>query len=251
MRAMPDEGNRIYRSPWDGFPDVIVQTTIAKLRSNRAYAAAKRGDEEAAFELVRGLVKPQKIAFQFDAVVPVAQFDRGWPNALPLVYATEIARCFNADLSLGIVQRNVVSHTGADAATRILGQPVFMGELEVGSHILIVDDVVTYGSTLANLRGWIQKQGATVVGATTLGAAFGATKLGLPESIYARLVEKFPGHAENLASELGFTSRCFTNREARFLCGLKRVEDIEDLVQAAVEMKQRRGFDNRYERDID
>jgi hypothetical protein len=248
---MPDEGNRIYRSPWDGFPDVIVQTTIAKLRSNRAYAAAKRGDEEAAFELVRALVKPQKIAFQFDAVIPVAQFDRGLPNALPLVYAAEITRYFDADLSLGIVQRNIVSHTGAGATTRILGQPVFMGELEVGSRILIVDDVVTYGSTLANLRGWIQKQGATVVGSTTLAAAFGATKLALPESIYSRLVERFPGHAENLAKELGFTSRCFTNREARFLCGLKRVEDIEDLVQTAVEMKQRRGFDNRYERDID
>ena len=98
---MPAEGNRIYRSPWDGFPDVIVQTTIAKLRSNRAYAAAKRGDEEAAFELVRGLVKPQKIASQFDAVVPVVQFDRGWPNALPLVYGTAIAGHFDLDLSLG------------------------------------------------------------------------------------------------------------------------------------------------------
>jgi hypoxanthine phosphoribosyltransferase len=154
-------------------------------------------------------------------------------------------------LSLGIVQRNVVSHTGAGAATRILGQPAFMGELEVGSHILVVDDVVTYGSTLANLRGWIQKQGATVVGATTLAAAFGATKLALPESVYARLVETFPGQSENLANELGFTNRCFTNREARFLCSLKRVEDIEDLVQAALEMKQRRGFDNRHERDFD
>ena len=106
MTGMPEEGNRICRSPWDGFPDATVQTTIAKLRSNRAYAAAKRGDEEAAFELVRALIKPQKIAFQFDAVVPVAQFNWGWPNALPLVYATEIARYFDADLSAIISERS-------------------------------------------------------------------------------------------------------------------------------------------------
>jgi adenine/guanine phosphoribosyltransferase-like PRPP-binding protein len=251
MTAMAEGGNRVYRSAWDGFPDVIVQTTIAKLRSHNAYAAAKRGDEEAALELARATVKMEKIAFDFDAVVPVAQFDRGWPNALPFAYATQIARHFDVDLSLGIVQRNVVLHTGADAATRSLGQPIFMGELEVGNQILIVDDVVTYGSTLANLRGWIEKKGATVVGATTLAAAFGATKLALPVLVYERLVGKFPVQAEKLANELGFTARCFTNREARFLCGLKRVQDIEDLVQTALEMKQSRERGDSYERDID
>ena len=35
MRGMPDEGNRIYRSPWDGFSDANVRTVIAKLRSKR------------------------------------------------------------------------------------------------------------------------------------------------------------------------------------------------------------------------
>jgi hypoxanthine phosphoribosyltransferase len=55
-----------------------------------------------------------------------------------------------------------------------------MGKLERGTRVLIVDDVITFGSTLANLRGWIEKQGAKVVGATTLAAGFGATKLVFP-----------------------------------------------------------------------
>src|SRR6202011_5580368 len=127
------------------------------------------------------------------------------------------------------------SFSAADAEARILGQPVYIGKLQRGSRILIVDDVITFGSTLANLRGWIEKQGAKVVGATTLAAGFGATKLALPESVHERLLEKFPVQAEALANEFGFTAACFTNREARFLCGLKNERDIERLVATAHE----------------
>jgi hypoxanthine phosphoribosyltransferase len=177
------------------------------------------------------------------------QFDRAYPNALPIGYAIALAKHFEAHLELGILQANVVSHTDADAETRILGQPVYMGKLERGTRVLIVDDVITFGSTLANLRGWIEKQGAKVVGATTLAAGFGATKLALPESVYERLVEKFPVQAEKLANELGFTAECFTNREARFLCGLKHERDIERLVATAHEINLARQRANPLERE--
>jgi hypothetical protein len=193
---------RVHRSPWRDFPDVVVQTTVSKLRSRAAYDKAKQGVGEAAFEVIQGLFKPEKIQFDFDTVVPVMQFDRAYPNALPIAYAIALAKHFEADLELEILQANVVSHTAADAETRILGQPVYIGKLQRGSRILIVDDVITFGSTLANLRGWIEKQGVTVVGATTLAAGFGATKLALPESVHHRLTEQFPVQAETLAKEL-------------------------------------------------
>jgi predicted amidophosphoribosyltransferase len=172
---------RVRRSPWRDFPDVVVQTTVNKLRSRAAYGKAKQGVGEAAFEVIQELLKPEKIQFDFDAVVPVMQFDRAYPNALPIAYAIALAKHFESGLELDILQANVVSHTAADAETRILGQPVYIGKLQRGSRILIVDDVITFGSTLANLRGWIETQGVTVVGATTLAAGFGATKLALPK----------------------------------------------------------------------
>ena len=104
------------------------------------------------------------------------------------------------------------------------------------SRVLIVDDVVTYGSTLANLRGWIELQGATVVGATTLAAGFGGTKLALSTAILERLLNQFCTHTETLANKLGFSADCFTNREARFLCGLKHENDIQRLIEAAQEL---------------
>ena len=245
---MPKPG--VYRSPWRDFPDVVIQTTVHKLRSRPAYEQAKRGGGEAAFEVIKELVKPDKIRFAFDCVVPVMQFDRAYPNALPIGYAIALAKHFKAHLDLGILQTNVVSHTDTDAETRILGQPVYMGKLERGNRVLIVDDVITFGSTLANLRGWIEKQGSKVVGATTLAAGFGATKLALPESVHERLLEKFPVQAAALANELGFTADCFTNREARFLLGLKHAQDIEKLITTAHEMKLARERSNGLEHGI-
>ena len=119
-----------------------------------------------------------------------------------------------------VIQENVVSHTGADAPTRVLGQPIFDGAIGEGKRILIVDDVVTFGATLANLRGFIQSCGSIVVGASTLSASYGGTKLALPDHVKQSLFERFPSVAE-LAHGLGFESDCFTNREARFLAALK------------------------------
>ena len=78
---------RVHRSPWRDFPDVIVQTTVNKLRSRAAYDQAKRGLGEAAFEVIQELFRPEKIQFDFDTVVPVMQFDRAYPNALPIALA--------------------------------------------------------------------------------------------------------------------------------------------------------------------
>jgi hypothetical protein len=59
----------VYRSPWRNFPDVIIQTTVTKLRSRPGYDQAKRGAGEAAFEVVRELIQPKKIPFAIDTIV--------------------------------------------------------------------------------------------------------------------------------------------------------------------------------------
>jgi hypothetical protein len=100
----------------------------------------------------------------------------------------------------------------------------------------MVDDVVTYGSTLANLRGWLEQQRAFVVGATTLSAGFGGTKLVLPDMVRDRLLDRFSVQAEALANELRFSADSFTNREARFLAGLKNEQEFQRLMVAAREL---------------
>ena len=171
----------IFRSPWNGFPDVAVQTTVAKLKSHPDYDAAKLGDQDAALRVIAQVFKPGKVTDSCDLIVPVLQLDAGKQNMLAIAYALRLGRELGAEVFLAICQSNQVSHTGADATTRILGQPTFVGQIAPGRRVLIVDDVATFGSTLANLRGWIEHQGAHVIRATTLGATFGGTKLAQPK----------------------------------------------------------------------
>jgi hypothetical protein len=129
-----------------------------------------------------------------------------------------------------------VSHTGADATTRILGQPTFLGQIPPARRVVIVDDVATFGSTLANLRGWIEHQGVRVIQATTLGATFGGTKLAQSKDAFAKLLEKYP-EVEILSHNLGFTPDCFTARETHFLTQLPSREKMQALVVASEKVR--------------
>ena len=91
---------------------------------------------------------------------------------------------------------------------------------------------MTFGSTLANLRGWIEHQGAHVIRATTLGATFGGTKLAQSKDALDKLLNKFP-EVEILSRNLGFTPDCFTGRETHFLTQVPSHDKMQALVRAS------------------
>ena len=56
------------------------------------------------------MIKPEKIPFAaIDTIVPIMQFDRDKPNALPMVYSAALAKHFDIYLETGVRQVNVVS----------------------------------------------------------------------------------------------------------------------------------------------
>jgi orotate phosphoribosyltransferase len=206
----------IYRVPWGEFPDVVIHTNVPTLRGHPAYQQAKLGDPDSGLQLASALVKPAKVKLDFDVIVPVVQTDARKHNSIPAAAAFILADRLNKQLVDNVFQTNEVSHTAASSSGRLLGQPSFAGVVPPGARVLILDDVVTLGSTLANLRGWIEHCGATVVASTCLAAGFGATTLIPPASIREELDRLHPSHHQ-LANLLGFDSSCWTNRESRFL----------------------------------
>jgi hypothetical protein len=95
-------------------------------------------------------------------------------------------------------------------------------------------------SAWANLRAWLERQGAAVVGATTLAATpYGGTKLKPPEATLQALLERLPSIGE-LASALGFTPDRFTGREAHYLSGLKQAQDLERLIELSRDIQSGR-----------
>jgi len=74
----------IFHSPWNGFPDVAVQTTVAKLKAHPDYHAAKHADQDAALRVIAEVFKPGKVTDSCDLIVPVLQLDQGKQNMLAI-----------------------------------------------------------------------------------------------------------------------------------------------------------------------
>jgi hypothetical protein len=178
-------------------------------------------------------VNHRRIELPIDFVVPVIQVDQGHYNALPVAFAAVLAKHLGAKLWLDVCQINKVNHTGAHALDRLRNQPVFDGKVPSG-RCLICDDVVTFGASLANLRGFLISFGAEVVAATTIGAAYGSTKLAPEASLIDNLRERYDRELETQTAALGFGCECLTAREAHFLAGLRTAERLRSCLAQEV-----------------
>ena len=122
-----------------------------------------------------------------------------------------------------IINASSVNRTGAGALDRLKNQPVFGGTAPNG-RCLICDDVVTFGASLANLRGFLISAGAEVAVASAIGAAYGSTKLAPEPAFIDNLRGHYAGELETQTAALGFDCQCLTAREAYFLAGLRTPE---------------------------
>lgn len=212
------------RTPWGDFPNVVAQTNASSLKNHSSYSAAKTGDLRAAWQVVSDLFKPGKIALPqpVDYIVPVSQLDVGnrW-NALPFAFAQMLSDTLDVPIIPTVTQSNVVHHTGADAASRLAHQPRFSGPVDAGRRYLIVDDVVTFGSTIANLRGHIESQGGHVVAAASLANAIFASQLVPEREVLAAIRFRFStDELSTLSHSTGFPVDLLTSREAYFVRNL-------------------------------
>ncbi|MFQ5570367.1 MAG: hypothetical protein ACE5G0_11870 [Rhodothermales bacterium] len=105
------------------FPDVVVQTTISKMKEHPAYTQAKGGSMEAAVNVVDDLVKEDKVRdlarrFPSATVVPVFAEEKIGYNKLPLAYALVLEQA-GFEVEDRIVQTNQTFHTGASSLTSL------------------------------------------------------------------------------------------------------------------------------------
>ena len=61
-----------------------------------------------------------------------------------------------------VVQAARVGHTQASTEKRLATPPKFVGVVHPGKSYIVVDDVLTSGSTVANLRHYIESKGGKV-----------------------------------------------------------------------------------------
>ncbi len=212
------------RDGWDeNFPDVALAHPLNAARDHEDYAAAKGGDREAALRLARDLVTPEFVDRVREAlpegskpyIVPVVARESAGHNRIPDAAAHMLARELGAKVDRTFVQAEKVGRGGADAMHRLANQPTFEGKVEPGRQYVLLDDTLTQGGTLAQLKTHIEREGGEVVLATALTGKEYSRKLALEPQSLEKVRERF-GRIEGWwRREFGHGFDGLTESEAR------------------------------------
>jgi N12 class adenine-specific DNA methylase/DNA repair protein RadC len=196
--AMPlAMARKTYAPKWPAtFPNVRVHTTIAALKAHPAYEKAKEGNTLAAIAVVQKFAKPdvlRAISAQYpDAIwVGVHAEEKRGRNKLPNALAQYAAALTGTEADSLIVQSTKTHRTGELSDYRLQNLPEFDGLVVRGAKYILVDDVVTMGGTLAELRAHIETHGGQVVHMTSLAASQFSAKIALDPKTRLALENKF------------------------------------------------------------
>ena len=229
------------RTAWRDFPKVFIHAAESAVKQHPSYRLAKSGDDDAATDLVLDNFNvPQASALDALAagrtptLVSAHAFEREGINAIPEVFADQLGQVLEWPVDAGIVQTNVVGHTGANGFWRLARQAEFEGKVTPGCEYVLVDDFVGMGGTLANLKGYIESHGGRVLAAVALtGKPHSAQLAPSPERLH-ELREKHGTELENWW--IGHFAHAFdalTESEARYLARTETADTIRDRIVEA------------------
>ena len=213
---------------------------VQPLKSDPDYDSAKAGDLAAAARLVMRLVDPAlleraKQDFGRDVVyVAVHAEEARGRNKIPSVLAEYLSVKTGAGLDLNIVQSNRVYHTGAKAMERLLARAEFAGDVQAGKRYVLVDDVTTMGSTLANLAGYVQGQGGEVAGSLVLTNAMREPTMVVSKKLLRELEARY---GQSIRDLFGIEPESLTASEAGYLIGFRTADELRN---RAVKARQER-----------
>lgn len=229
------------RTPWGDFPDVLIHASETAVKQHPAYKAAKAGDDDAAMALVLDTFNSDsaqdlgRIAGDFKpTLVSAHALERDGVNAIPEVFADRLGQFLSWPVDKGVIQVNVVSHTGANGFWRLARQAEFDGPVQPGCEYVLVDDFVGMGGTLANMKGYIESRGGRVLAAVSLTGKLHSAKLALTSE---RLHELRTKHGQELESwwlnRFAHTFDALTESEARYLARTETADTIRDRIAAS------------------
>jgi predicted amidophosphoribosyltransferase len=170
VRAM--ESNEPPSRAWPkNFPNVTTLVDYKAFKGHTDYEAAKGGDMNAAVRLVHDLMHsdlddriisiakkhPDAILLAIHAVEATGK------NEIPQALSEYIGEKAGLEIERDVVQTNVVGHTSAGQNVRLYNRPKFDGSIQKGRNYVLVDDMVTMGGTLGEMRSYVESCGGTVI----------------------------------------------------------------------------------------
>lgn len=208
------------RAPWSSFPSVSLQATQSRVLGHSAYPAAVAGNSAAAADLVSSFFDPSNLPVvpdSTDFVVPVLR--SGSNPAIVSALAAVTATFLRARVCSSVQETTQFVPSPEFSLLRLVNQPVFSGTPPTG-RCLIVSDHVSFGSGIANLRGFLMHHGCIVSSACALTADFTAARLAPSTDTIQATRKRFELEKSLLVSVFGFEPEYLTSREALFLYSL-------------------------------
>lgn len=148
----------------DDFPPVYAHTSISFLKHCPGFEEAKQGDMQAALSVVNMCIKPKRIA----------EFNQSYPRAITLPVISKnrlpeaLARQLGARMHMEVTESGAQNRKALSAVERLLHKPRFSGRIDEGESYVIVDDIVTQGGTVSELRKYVLDCGGSVAAIVAL-----------------------------------------------------------------------------------
>lgn len=231
------------RTPWDNFPTVHVFYPLNTLKeaSPDLYLKAKSGDVFAAIDLlgkkldvVNKILQCEDLFGENNPILaPVLAIEALGNNRLPLIFAELIKAVLDYEIAEDLVQTVKANHTNAGAYERIVRQPRFEGNIEVGREYVIIDDTVAMGGTLAALKGYIESKGGKVIQAITLTGLTTKFDIVPKEKMLRSVLTKHPNLSEWWQYEFGFPIEYLTQGELGHLRTPSSLDEIRNRLVAS------------------
>lgn len=219
------------RRGWDAdFPDVVTAHRPGRLSGHADYAAAKAGDDTAALRVARDVITPEFVEDVRAAlpegsnplVVAVQSQEATGNNRIPRMAAEVLAQRLGLQVSEDIVQAAKVNRSAGDALHRLANQPPFAGKVEKGRDYVLIDDTLTQGGTLAQLKTHIEDNGGKVVLATALTGKDYSRRIALNTQSLADVRERFGSIEPWWRDQFGYGFEGLTESEARTILTLDK-----------------------------
>jgi hypothetical protein len=230
-----------FRKPLFDFPDVVIHAGETAVKKHPLYEAAKTGDAEAASDLINDTFNPDAIEAlkallngRKPILISAHAMEGEGVNAIPESFAEKLAEKLGLEVGSGIVQTNIVGHTGSDGFGRLARQPLFDGDVTEGKEYLIVDDFIGMGGTIANLKGYIELKGGIVIGATALTGKPYSAKIAPDRNLLQEMRDKHGKELEDWWKErFAHTFDCLTQSEARYLLKTENADRVRNKIAEA------------------
>ncbi|EKT4101875.1 TPA: PLxRFG domain-containing protein [Stenotrophomonas maltophilia] len=219
------------RRGWEAdFPDVVTAHRPGRLSAHADYDAAKAGNDTAALRVARDVITPEFVQDVRAAlpegskplVVAVQSQEATGNNRIPRMAAEVLAQRLGLQVSEDIVQAAKVNRSAGDALHRLANQPPFTGKVEKGRDYVLIDDTLTQGGTLAQLKTHIEDNGGKVVLATALTGKDYSRKIALNSQSLADVRERFGSIEPWWRDQFGYGFEGLTESEARTILTLDK-----------------------------